>query len=134
MADILAVRNCKYSREDNSIIDCEAKFVGYPDEWLSFTASPNDVEQHGKDIFANAENGDYGEVSAYEHPSLEQELREIRDERNRLLLESDWTQNADVPQATKDNWITYRQELRDLTNGIDTAAKARNITWPTKPS
>ena len=135
MADILilAVRNCKYSSEDNSTIDCEAKFVGFPDEWLPFTASPNDVEQHGKDIFANAEKGDYGEVSAYEHPSLEQELIEIRDERNRLLLDTDWTQNADVPQATKDKWATYRQELRDLTEGMDTDEKARAVVFPIEP-
>ena len=134
MADILAVRNCKYSSEDNSTIDCEAKFVGFPDEWIPFTANSNDVEQHGKDIFANAEKGDYGEISAYEHPSLEEELISMRGDRDRLLLESDWTQNADVPQATKDKWVTYRQELRDITNGIDTNTKARAVTWPTKPS
>ena len=136
---ILEVRNCKYLKEDNSLINCEAKFSGLKlsslnNTWLPFTSSPNDAEQHGKDIFDNAKKGDYGSVAAYEHPSYEEEMLKLRENRNPLLFESDWTQNADVPQAIKDKWVTYRQELRDLTNGIDTAEKARAIVFPTKPS
>jgi hypothetical protein len=136
--EILEVRNCKYSREDNSLIDCEAKFSGLKlphleNTWLPFTANPNDIEQHGKDIFANAEKGDYGSVAAYEHPSYEEEMLELREKRNQLLLGTDWTQNDDVPQVTQDKYATYRQELRDLTNGIDTAEKARAVVFPTPP-
>jgi len=139
---IIEVRNCKYIREDNSLIDCEAQLshIFTEDEegvktyeWLPFTANPNDITQHGKDIFANAENGDYGVVADYEHPSLENELANIRSERNRLLTETDWTRGDDVPQATKDKFTTYRQELRDMTEGIDTAEKARAVVFPTKP-
>ena len=32
-----------------------------------------------------------------------------------------------------DAMTTYRQALRDLTNGVDTSAKARAVTYPTKP-
>jgi len=28
---------------------------------------------------------------------------------------------------------TYRQNLRDLTNGLSTVEDVNNITWPTKP-
>ena len=127
---IVQVRNCKYAREDKSIIDCEAKFSGLPesvydDTWLPFTANPNDSEKHGRDIFANAENGDYGEVADYEHLSLEYEISRIRADRNDLLIQTDWTRGDDVPQSTKDKFTTYRQELRDITEGIDTNAKAR---------
>ena len=45
-----------------------------------------------------------------------------------------WTQGNDVPSATKDKWTTYRQELRDLPSGLDTAQKVRDVTWPTEPS
>ena len=41
-------------------------------------------------------------------------MNNLRGQRNQLLLDTDWTQNADVPQATKDNFATYRQALRDL--------------------
>ena len=40
-----------------------------------------------------------------------------RAERDRLLLESDWTQGADSPLSDTDKaaWATYRQALRDMT-------------------
>jgi len=58
-------------------------------------------------------------------------LQNLRDERNRLLVESDWTQLPDVPEATKNAWQTYRQELRDITK---TYQSLDTVVWPTKPS
>lgn len=55
---------------------------------------------------------------------------EVRQQRDRLLAETDWTQAADVPQATKDKWAPYRQALRDIT---EQAGFPMNVTWPTKP-
>ena len=55
---------------------------------------------------------------------------EIREKRDDLLLETDWTQNPDVPDATKAKWQTYRQALRDVPSQSD----PYNITWPTKPT
>lgn len=40
---------------------------------------------------------------------------EIRNTRNRLLAESDWTQVVDAPVIQK-KWAVYRQELRDVTS------------------
>ena len=34
--------------------------------------------------------------------------------RNRLLVDSDWSQGADVPSDLKTSYATYRTELRDL--------------------
>jgi hypothetical protein len=53
----------------------------------------------------------------------------VRDQRNTLLQECDWTQLADIPQETKDLWSTYRQQLRDIT----TQSNPYSITWPVKP-
>lgn len=52
----------------------------------------------------------------------------IRAERNKLLVESDWTQ---LPDASADAaaWATYRQALRDITEQANPFA----IIWPTKP-
>ena len=55
---------------------------------------------------------------------------EIREKRDVLLAETDWTQNPDVPSTTKVKWQTYRQALRDVPSQSD----PYNITWPTKPS
>lgn len=56
---------------------------------------------------------------------------EIRDTRNELLRDCDWTQFQDSPVTGSKltEWQTYRQTLRDITN----QENPYNITWPTKP-
>ena len=62
---------------------------------------------------------------------LEMDIRDVRGNRNRLLAESDWTQNRDVVLSNDTDWKTYRQALRDLpANTTDWT----NPPWPTKPS
>ena len=58
-------------------------------------------------------------------------IRHLRKERDRLLFETDWTQNLDVPESTRTKWVSYRQALRDLPA---TTLDVTNPTWPTKPS
>ena len=53
----------------------------------------------------------------------------IRAERNKLLVESDWTQLPDAPVDAA-VWATYRQALRDVT----TQANPFAIVWPESPS
>ena len=66
-------------------------------------------------------------------------MRRLREERDRLLVETDWMSNPDSP-AISDAWKTYRQTLRDLpastTPVIDNTSMCgiTSITWPTKPS
>tara|TARA_B100000965_G_scaffold106202_1_gene87592 strand:+ start:2033 stop:2434 length:402 start_codon:yes stop_codon:yes gene_type:complete len=62
--------------------------------------------------------------------SRDLEWREVRQVRNELLGDVDWTQFPDVPETTRNKFQTYRQELRDITTQSDPS----NITWPTKPS
>lgn len=40
-------------------------------------------------------------------------LERLRIQRDKLLVESDWTQVADAP-INQSAWATYRQQLRDL--------------------
>lgn len=54
----------------------------------------------------------------------------VRSSRAELLAETDWTQLADVPQATKDLWAAYRQALRDVPQQ---AGFPENVIWPQKP-
>lgn len=60
----------------------------------------------------------------------------MRQRRNMLLTDSDWTQGADSPlsDSKKAEWATYRQALRDLTNTYPDPTSKDQITWPTKPS
>jgi len=60
---------------------------------------------------------------------IEAKWIEVRIFRDELLLESDWTQLADSPQITNNDWKIYRQSLRDITN----QSNPFDISWPTKP-
>jgi len=59
-------------------------------------------------------------------------LAGIRKIRNALLLDCDWTQNADVPMddSTRILWQVYRQELRDMLTDI---VDSDNPVWPIRP-
>ena len=59
-----------------------------------------------------------------------EKLDEVREERNRKLAETDWTQNRDVTLSNDADWKTYRQALRDIT---DSATSLDDVTWPEKP-
>ena len=67
-------------------------------------------------------------------------MRLLREERTRLLVESDWTQFPDVPDSTKTAWQSYRQQLRDLPSSASPKLDdiyeldLSSVTWPTKPS
>ena len=58
-------------------------------------------------------------------------LADLRNERTHRLAQTDWTQNADVPEATRKAWATYRQALRDITI---TQKDLNGCEWPTPPS
>ena len=60
----------------------------------------------------------------------EQKAAAVREHRNYLIAQTDWTQAADVPQAIKDKWAAYRQALRDVPQQ---AGFPDNIQWPSKP-
>ena len=57
-------------------------------------------------------------------------LDELRQLRYHRLAETDWTQNPDVPEATREKWREYRQALRDITINNSTVF---GITWPEPP-
>jgi len=72
--------------------------------------------------------------------ALDRALTELRRIRNNLLKETDWYANSDLTMSS--DMTTYRQALRDLTNGLDTIAKVETKleiedgkykNFPTKP-
>ena len=63
---------------------------------------------------------------------FDDEMVKLRDKRNQLLQQTDWMGNSDVQISTE--WSSYRQSLRDITNGLTTVADIEAVTWPTKPT
>lgn len=62
---------------------------------------------------------------------FDDEVSLLREKRNQLLAQTDWMANSDVTMSSK--WQTYRQNLRDITNGLTTVADVESVTWPIKP-
>ena len=58
-------------------------------------------------------------------------MMRLRAKRNSLLAKTDWYANSDVTMS--DAMKTYRQELRDITEGLTTAEEVEAVIWPTKP-
>ncbi|MDB4001210.1 phage tail assembly chaperone [Oceanospirillaceae bacterium] len=56
---------------------------------------------------------------------------EIRVVRNTLLTESDWRDLPSYPDSDQEAWRTYRQELRDITDGY---VPVPEPVYPTKPN
>jgi hypothetical protein len=57
----------KWVDAEHTRIDLIIKWDRFPEE-LPFTADPNDVEEHGRLIFAAAAAGQFGEVAEYVPP------------------------------------------------------------------
>jgi len=55
-------------------------------------------------------------------------LRLLREERNRLIAETDWWASSDLTMTAEQT--AYRQALRDITN---TYTSLDDVVWPTKP-
>ena len=58
-----------------------------------------------------------------------------RRRRNAILDSTDWIvqKSAEKGEAVPDEWQTYRQELRDLPDGISSSEDIKNLVYPTKP-
>ena len=71
------------------------------------------------------------EETAWNNGAYDRAIAKLREDRNRLLTETDFYALSDV--TISDDMKTYRQELRDLPSGKDTLDKVNNTTFPTKP-
>ena len=57
-------------------------------------------------------------------------MANIRNTRNQLLKDCDWTQAVDCTIAKKTEWATYRQALRDIPTS---EGFPWNVNWPDAP-
>jgi len=62
---------------------------------------------------------------------LDNAMADLRSKRNQLLQDTDFHALSDNTMSS--DMTTYRQELRDLTNGITTVEQANAVVFPTKP-
>ena len=59
-------------------------------------------------------------------------MEDLRTKRNKLLADTDYLALSDNTMSAE--MTTYRQSLRDITNGLTTVADVEAVVWPTKPT
>ena len=62
---------------------------------------------------------------------LDNAMADLRSKRNQLLIDTDFHALSDNTMSS--DMTTYRQELRDITNGVTTVEQANAVVFPTKP-
>tara|TARA_R100000687_G_C6368403_1_gene126767 strand:+ start:396 stop:683 length:288 start_codon:yes stop_codon:yes gene_type:complete len=74
---------------------------------------------------------EYNQRLANAPSEFDMAMEDLRAKRNNLLKETDHYALSDVTMS--EDMTTYRQNLRDLTNGLTTVEQVEAVTWPTKP-
>ena len=66
---------------------------------------------------------------------FETSLKNLREKRNKLLSDSDWEVTMAKEKGTNlsSAFKTWRQELRDITEGLTTVEEVEGVVFPTKP-
>jgi hypothetical protein len=101
------------------------------DELISYTQEQINLKANQPSLFSKWSNETFQWIDSRtdEQKTLNAELV-AKSKRNQLLMESDWTQLPDVPLTNKDQWATYRQQLRDIT---EQSGYPFNVIWPDLP-
>jgi len=71
------------------------------------------------------------EELAFANGAFDRAMTDLRQKRNSLLTATDYLALSDNTLTTE--MSTYRQSLRDLTNGLTTLDEVNAVTFPTKP-
>jgi len=75
------------------------------------------------------------EATAWANGAFDRAIAGLRSKRNALIASCDWTVLSDSPlsETEKTAWLEYRQDLRDITEGLNTEAKVKAVVFPDKP-
>ena len=71
------------------------------------------------------------EEADWEAGAFDRAMSNLRQERNRKLAETDFYALSDVTMS--EDMTTYRQNLRDITEGLTTVEEVEAVEFPTKP-
>ena len=71
------------------------------------------------------------EEQQWNEGAFDRKMISLREKRNNLLAETDYLALSD--QTMTAEMTTYRQALRDITNGLTTVADVEAVVFPEKP-
>ena len=94
-------------------IDLEIEHPVYG--WIPFTASPDDVEQLGRDLYQQAASGTYGPIAPYVAPVVLPQTQEQIDAMRRVAYQSEadplffkWQRG----ESTQQEWLAKIADIR----------------------
>ena len=126
--------NPKWVNQAHTSIELTVRFEEINED-LPFHATPNDVEEHGRDIYTRAAAGEFGVIAEWTPPTIEELAANARGQRDALLQEVDsivgnplrW---ASFSEAQQQAWADYRQALLDVPQQ---AGFPNTVDFPVKP-
>ena len=71
------------------------------------------------------------EEQAWNNGAFDRAMVDLRQQRNSKLAETDFYALSDVTMS--EDMTTYRQNLRDITEGLTTVEQVEAVEFPTKP-
>ena len=71
------------------------------------------------------------EEAAWAAGAFDRAMSDLRVKRNQLLSQTDYLALSDNTLSSE--MTTYRQSLRDITNGLTTVEQVNAVVFPTKP-
>jgi len=72
------------------------------------------------------------EETAWNNGAFDRAMADLRQRRDSLLKATDYLALSDNTLSA--DMTTYRQDLRDITNGLTTVADVEAVVFPTKPA
>ena len=75
------------------------------------------------------------EELAWANGAFDRAIKKLRKDRNKLLADCDWEVTMAKEKGTNlsSAFKTWRQELRDITEGLTTVEEVEGVVFPTKP-
>jgi hypothetical protein len=71
------------------------------------------------------------DIENWNNSAFDRSMQSLRSKRNNLLAQTDYLALSD--QTMSAEMTTYRQALRDITNGLSTVADIEAVIFPEKP-
>lgn len=129
----MRVKNPQWANAQHTLINLEIEHPEYG--WIPFTADPNDVEEHGRQLYAEAAAGQFGPIAEYVAPiatAVENKL-----EAESRLQSTDWVNEPDVYDPARHPHLMNRNTFLDYRawcRNIAVNPVAGNLNWPTAPA
>lgn len=98
---------------------------------IGFASSDETPEEGVTIVDGDKQEFSIGSVYDFETKKFHKSFNNIREQRDQLLKDSDYTQLPDSTYpSTQEAWKTYRQQLRDITKGV---TDPDTIVFPEEP-